>query len=378
MPRPVRTLCYDELVVEYERRLEEVLRGFDAGVEGLESWVPDADALASVEGLLEALVHAGDTGVVLHLERGVFASRQIAEWEELGARFGSIRVDATSAPIRLEFTFHAVDKGAAKRVRPVPVRAAPRVREQQPAGAVSRLPDAYRQRVMTAASGASRQEDEIAACGLLTVLARHEGWQLAAVIDDQHVVTKARHSGAVGDDERGVLELLCQVGEGTPVLEWADHGVLAVMQLARDPESESPVAGVPQPENTALLFARANALVRRLLAEYRLATGYAEIDNRVEVGASRSWLELSDAARLGRVRREFAAACAAAGFGSGEAELVELRGISRVVVRLGDDVKPSTRRGLLFRLERELTARVEPCLTVERLARRDLNVIRRL
>ncbi len=377
MPSP-RTLSYEKLVEAYERRLDSVLRGFHAGVDGLETWVPDPDPVRSVEGLLDAARRAGESGLVVLMGAEAFNTHSVGNWQELGARHGSLRIQGNALPVRLEFSFEAGSRPSPKPSLRFARRVVERPREPGGEAAVPRLPPGFHSRVMAAAADASHESARETHTGAPQAWARIGDWQLHARVDAQHRVVSAGHWGATEADERGVLELLCQVGERTPILEWADHGVLAVMHLAHEPEAGPPVPGVPQPENTSLLFARANALVRRLLASYRHEIGYPDIDNRFELSASEAWLKLSDAARLERVRGEFAAACVAAGFAGGEAKFVQLRDCSRIVVQLGDGIPPSRRRGLLFRLERELAARVDPSLSVERVARRDLNVIRRL
>jgi hypothetical protein len=150
------------------------------------------------------------------------------------------------------------------------------------------------------------------------------------------------------------------------------------MLRTMDASAPAVVMGVPAPENVSALFTRANNLCRALFARYCAVTGFGDLDNRFEKPASGEWLGLSPRQRLARVVEEFEAACLAAGLAPGQAEVAALEGESRVVIRLSDTVLPSQRSSSLFRLERELAQRVEPCLSVEREARRDINQIRRL
>ncbi len=381
-----RTLSYEELVEAYNQRLGSVLRGFDSGVVGLESWVPTSEPLSSVAGLLDATRAAGEAGLTVVMTPENYARHSSEEWAQLGARHGALSVSSEGCA-RLVFAFQATQSrsfvasqgggsaGAAVSKRRTADGAADLPPEPE------RLPAAYRANVLEAARTCACEgdlEDTAGAAAMTHVQVTDANWRLEALVGADHVVLHASHHGAAAEDERGVLELLCRAASHKPVLEWADHGALVVMQRSRDARSAAAVPGVPSPENTSQLFARGNALCRALFARYCELTGYVETDNRFDLRASAGWLQLTAEQRLERVQAEFATACAAAGIAAGHAEVAELKDASRVVIRLSEAVAPSRRGSLLFRLERELSERVEPSLSVERDARKDINQIRRL
>ncbi len=382
-----RTLSYEDLVEAYNQRLGSVLRGFDSGVVGLESWVPTSEPLSSVAGLLDATRAAGEAGLTVLMTPENYAIHSSDQWAQLGARHGAFSVSSDGSCARLVFSFQATEPRSSVAPQGGGSAGAAVSKRRTADGAAGlppepeRLPAAYRANVIEAARTCAWEgylEDTAGAAVMTHVQATDANWRLEALVGADHVVLHARHHGAAAEDERGVLELLCRAARHKPILEWADHGALVVMERSRDARGAAGVPGVPTPENTSQLFARANALCRALFARYCELTGYVQTDNRFDPRASADWLRLTAEQRLERVQAEFAAACAAAGIAEGHAEVAELKDASRVVIRLSEAVAPSRRGSLLFRLERELSERVEPSLSVERDARKDINQIRRL
>ncbi len=355
---------YDELVAQYAERLQTVLRGFSIGPRFLEAWVPDEDPVRGVRGVLSAARVAGLSALTVRL--GAETARACDDWAAALAGWGRVELTHSGGALRMEVHFGtecpALPERERRSARVVPVQA----RAVAPAPA---LAASLRERVLAAAREASHVGSLV---GGSVIGAQRDGVTLTLDVDDQQVVRRARFEGDSSPELCGLLELLCRVAEGLPLQELAEHGALRVLALARDADAAPPVPGVVQPQNTSTLLAFVEALVRDA------CRGRGSGENRWQPPASSDWLALDDAARRTRVEAALADACAVLGVPADTFELQRIRDGHKVCLDVAPAVPAAERRRLLLALERELAARVEGTLIVEREARADLNRIRRL
>jgi hypothetical protein len=177
---------------------------------------------------------------------------------------------------------------------------------------------------------------------------------------------------------RGVHERWCAIIEGLPIAEACEHGVHRVMDALFDPRKPPPVPGVVTPKNASPAFRALLAASNELLRAYAARAGGLPADSTYHPEPSAAWLALDTEARLEAIRDAWSEVSKDAELDPAHSEAASLRDRVKVRVDFADAVPVHERRLALMRIEASLKERVEGSLVVEREARKDLNVIRRL
>ena len=342
---------YESAVTAYIDNLSTILRGFGPAEElvFLETWVPDEDALQSILGIFEAAKDGGIPGVTLRVGAQTLAELDVVALEERATNWGrpEFQIGTDSAVLTLSF------------------------RETDTLPEVNLL---YRAAI-EAAAGSREFEGvlEPEADAVLASATQGEMKLMALVVGGRHIVAKARYSAAANELERRLLERLCPILEGKPILECSDHAVIDLEYSLRDHAQPVPVPGVVMPENCDPMFAVPVALVRALLADYRRQSAFTTTENFYVTPTSSRWRRLSREERQGEV------AAAVASFPRGaDFHVAMIEGDRRVVIEMAEGVGKETNGSRLLQLEKYLQQAVEPVLQVHLQARADLNTIRRI
>jgi hypothetical protein len=275
------TVDYDQLVSAYQESLTTVLRGFRPPAELLETWVPDEDDAKSILNIMEAAEGAGLAGISIYIGPSTFRRLDLQSLHEVVGRRGKVYTEASGEGSLLHISFAGsgtdalsaqFDKSAAANHKPQST-----VRKENGLPASHKAPSpqaafwpgargvhpAYKRKVQKASElcaheGALAPED-----GLELVEATCENTTLMALVEPrQHLVKKAVFRGVRSDEERAVLNLLCQFMEGKPILECADHGMIYVERQLRDSSEPAPDHGIVTPENADPIFSLPTLLVR--------------------------------------------------------------------------------------------------------------------
>lgn len=369
----MRRVDYDEAVRAYEARLDTELRGFGAGDALLAPWVPDADPAKGILNLFEAAEAAGLEAIEVAVGPETSRALDLALLEERAAELGELTVggdDELVLRLRLgggrSLAASAPQTPRAARARPPePSRVAP-LREPLHPSYLARARERAPSRRETPGP-----EDDAA------LEARVHGLRLRIWVDDEGRLVRARHDGEVSDVARAI-DLWCELVEGLPIEEACEHGAHRLMEALRDPDAPPPVPGVVTPRNASPIFAALLEAGRELLRAHADRTGAMPPDSTHHPAPSPAWAAMGDDARLAAIREALGAACEEAELDPSEVEAAGVRDVIKVRLDFADSVPIAQRRRALLRLEAALQRLVEPTLVVEREARRDLNVLRRL
>ncbi len=173
---------------------------------------------------------------------------------------------------------------------------------------------------------------ELETNAILAIASRGNLKLMALVVGERHIIAKARYTGSCTSIERRLLERLCPILEGKPIIEASDHAVIDLEFNLRDHSLSAPVPGVIMPENTDSMFALPIQLVRDLLADYRRQTSFIDTENFNVRPCSPRWR------RLSREQREAEVAAAVATFSEGNELLIAaIEGDRRVVFEIAPD-----------------------------------------
>lgn len=373
---------YEKLVADYLQGLTTVLRGFQAGSghDFLATWVCDEKEIRGVLGVIEAAQDGGVRCLVIRLGPATLRKLDLMALKELASEFAKVRVEQGDwgADLRVEFTGR--DHAAQDIFRQSPVddrcgsgtRVAPHFQSAQRGGQDGSSPyeDGLRHAARSATHGGVLADEP----GRVLVKTSCDGVVLSALVDSsRHTVTRAAYQGVNSEMQTGLLEALCGVMEGKPILEVSDHGVVCLESELRDHHRPRPVAGIVMAENADPMFALPLRLVRMLLAEYRRTTGFQGIENFYSPPLSVGWKALSEEERIYRLRE--AIATHPSGYGI---ELVQLEMADRVVVRFQNGHESSVMQTQLMQLEAHFKQALEPNLQVYIQPKIDENKMRRI
>jgi dTDP-4-amino-4,6-dideoxygalactose transaminase len=336
-------LDLDALTQEYIENLNVTLRGFKAAesFDFLQSWVPSDDPTDSLLDLVD-LAREGSLGSLTVVLSSQTEGR--VDWPRVEAAGNFSKRELGG---RTEVTFALGGPAAFTMHR------------------------CYHDGLARILKGVGHEQTLEPVAGRELLAALHEGRTLMALIDPGNgKVTRASFQGAASAEERGLLEALCSVMEGRPVQECADHAVICVEGLLRDPAQAPPVAGVVTPRNADWAFALPQRLVRAVLEQYRQRTGYRETRNFYDRPLSPRWAAMSEKDRAEAVAAMLGAQAA------GQVDLVGMDGPRRAVVRFTAEMEGAARQTLLARLDTAVRRTVEPTLQLVAQVRSDTNILR--
>lgn len=355
---------YEDLIQEYHSSLNNVLRGFRPKYEFLEFWVPDENAARSVKNLVESAMTHGQKSLTLFFSKSLLGEMDFDGLETSLKSFGEVdRVDAPEgSTLYLNRTLSKVNGKE-------------RVKGGVPSRYVVKLEELAKE---LAHMGAILEGGDD-----VLIRATREGINLfASVGPEDHVVHRARFSGASEGTLAALLEATCRVIEGLPMQEVSDHALMKVEGLLRDRQAERPVQGIVNIFNYPPLFEVVSDLLKGLYAMYQSKAGYKREENAYWRLTSEEWATASQEQKITSVDRVFK-------------ELVRIEGRpyyamplqlqvfavdheTKVRVNIHGELSPELRAKVYFDFERLLRERLDPCLEVFSDNRKDKNGMRRL
>jgi hypothetical protein len=176
----------------------------------------------------------------------------------------------------------------------------------------------------------------------------------------------------------GVMETLCALVEGMPILDAADQGTSRLELALRDDRAHRTVPGIVTPQSLAPLFRLPLALVRAALAEYRTRTAFRERVSTHDPGPGASWRAMTAPDRAARVRAVLDAFATKRGGTPGAIELVLIEIDIRLVLRIDEALLSRCGARIVLDVEQTLRHAIDPRLEVVLEEIRDRNRKRRL
>lgn len=375
-------LDYEALYDGYRADLVDRLRGFGPSADGLALWVPDEDPLISLRNLWDAAAQQGLAELSVRVGPATLARLDAERLLTMAARFGLATLRPVSGGMLIEvegLAPAAIDEAElAPRAAVVaaPIATAEPFCERMP---IDALDSPYATALAHAIATAHHDVPLLDEAPRVIVHGQHDGVTLSVAIDTAtHRIDAAAFAGATGRLQYGVLEGLCRVIEGLPLVEAADHGASRLEYTWRDRSRRPACAGIVTPRSAGSEFVLAHALVRAALQAYRDATGYAEPYSSFDAGVAPRWRALDAAGRRTAITRCCDAFAAARELQPGAFELVAIEFDVRLVLRADASLAGAGLPALVMALERAIRSEVDPRLEVYLEELRDRNKLRRL
>jgi hypothetical protein len=409
---PGAIIDYDTVYRDYLRSLIDTLRGFSAGLPGLELWVPHEDERISLRNLLDVAAAAGMPRLVVRFGPVHRTHLDAAGLRAVAAPYGEVQIH--EAPDALEITIEGLRLAAVLpegRVAGTSARVAAttaggarkRATEADARGraaAAARTATTVYDKALALAAGHLQHERQVGTQAILQsplqqhpgatanhsvpveVSAAHEGARLVLQIDpSDHVIADAVWAYATTtatDTTRALLDRLCDLARGLPILELAQHGIIRLEAALRDPQAPRPVAGIVLPTTAHPMFHLPTTLVRAALADYRTQTGYGETVCRFDARPNPTWLQATQTERLAMIATALAEPLGLLNLSSSDVYPIAVEHDVRVVFALPDDLPSLQRQRLLLDIEAHIQRTVDPRLELHAEERKDRNKLRRL
>ncbi len=388
-PDPIR---YEDIVAAYQRSLVDVLRGHAVGEPYLELWVPDEDPVKSILNMVEAAQSAGRDAIAIRVSSKTLGAADLARFRTMARSHGQIAVrelgdDYVLDISRLRATAAPLAKGKSDRVAPAgPVERTALRREQETAAADTHRPvvNPALADAVAARQGAITHEGEASpAEGALVIQVKSQIGRLSAAVDAaSHTILSARHADIASAPRRAIADLICEIVEGRPVQDAADHAaIIAIHRLSAG--AARPVAGIVLPSNSGTAFTDVLDLVRQLRATHAELTGLRDTTSFYGSPPGAAWLALAPGGKSTAIEARLAEFVRRRGLPAAAVALdridKDINGFEiRLVVTLAD-VIPIPERPLVLRaLEAFLKQEIDESLQVYLEPQKDLNKIRRL
>ncbi len=388
-----RQVDYEQMVASYQASLTTMLRGFRGGARFLAGWVHDEDDAKSILAMIEAAAAEGLPDVTIAIGTATRGRLDVARLETLASSLGTVQrlPRADGFALRVAFASRDTDRSGSAAVayqrarraredRDARLRDRDKVATTSSRNAVETSSSVYRaaiERILSAPLVHEGTLEERA--GLVLLRAVESGVALAALVDPAtHVVRDTRHEGRGDDRLRALLEGVCGLLEGRPLLEGSDHAVIRLEHSLRDRSRPRPVAGIVTPESAEPTFRLLGALVRALLHEYRARMGFVAVENRFDPDPGSAWRALSHGQRLGRIQEVLDRVAPRHGLRSGDVKCTKLDRITRVTIEVLAAVPTGHKPSLLMHLEADLKAEIDPTLHLYQEEMADKNKIRRI
>lgn len=360
MPDFPNAIDYEQLVADYNTSLNSVLRGFRPKFDFLELWVPDADPIRSVKNLVESARDQGQQSLSLFFSQAVLKQFDFAALREALKPYGAVESEDSAGGKTLYLNRKAANGRSDDAIDPL-----------------------YIARIMKAFRNLAHQGSILEDGDNLLIRSTKDGISLfGAVHTATHTIRRARFSGTNKTVEAGLLEGLCEIIEGLPIQEAADHGIIKLEHEFRQKSAERGVKGISNLFNYPPMFDLPRILMRDLYDTYIKKTGYRPGDNFYHPSVSQKWKAVPDQEKAVAISAVFQQLLKKKGTPySGLPLELHVMGIElhhKVNVGIQGDVAPAVRAKLYMDFETELRNELEQGIEVFSQNVTDHNSIRRL
>lgn len=214
---------------------------------------------------------------------------------------------------------------------------------------------------------------------LCTVKSALDAMELIAAIEPEtHVVRECAYRNPTSPVFKGLLESVCRYMENRPIQECADHALIHVEFQLRGNRQPRHVPGIQTPSNADPAFRPVQKLVRGLLTEYRLATGYQGTDNFYVPPVSSAWADLDAEARVKALQKAIHRCSEELSLAEAGIRILSIQDEVRVTLDMAGVPDASRKQLLLMAIENSLRRSVGERLELYLPEKKDRNKIRRL
>jgi hypothetical protein len=393
---------YDNLVDMFHRALIHTLRKHSVADSFLDFWVPDADPVLGIAGMVDSARIAGRTEIAIRFRRTTVAPERLPELERslsmcctptLTTQGDSVLLKASN--MKQTATADAAQGGHGPKPTYWHAGATPEGSDPNEHSShrwdSAELPEFgdvhphFRPGLHVALGSLSHEGDAAAPNGgLIRVTGREGSTTLTLDVDPKsHTVRAARHTGATKPSERAILDLFCKAAEQLPIQEVADHIGLKILDLLVDPDKPVPIKGVLLPVNAGTPFMLPPRLARRAYDSYREQTGAVQDTNFYCPPPASEWQALSPDQRRDKVDYALRAFLQSEGLYPDDMGLLRVDKNKygfpvRVTVGFSDRVPTADKPSLMRKLEQRLRRDVEPEVDLIADRAKDTSPLRRL
>ena len=396
-------LDYESLAATFNQALLHTLRKHSVADTFLDYWVPDADPLLGIAGMVDSARIAGHPALSVRFKLSSVPEGRLAELEQAVGRFSRVTLERQGDSVVLhatEMTASAEETSARGHGR---TKAKPSYWSAEKVGAghvaggatgrwaSTELPEFadahphFRAAMKAALTGLSREGDGGAVDeGLKRVQVQEGSVRLTFDIDPTaHTVRRAFHIAGRTSSERVALDHFCRMAETLPIQEVADHVGLKVIDSLVDEDKPPPVGGVLLPINAGQPFMLGPRLARKAYDTYRASMAIGTETNFHYAPPPSGWQALTAAERREKVVGGLRGFLQSTELYPDDMELLRLEKNKygyevRGVVTFSDRVAVGDKPVLLRRLERRLRRDLETEIELVADRARDSSPLRRL
>ncbi len=354
-PASFVSLDYTVLLKEYEHRLTSMERGFQMDHAFIDLWVPDEDPNKSLFYLFESAALRDQPGLSVTLSNEMLDSIDGEGLINQLGKLGGVDVQRDAKRAKLTVSFGA-KSGQAANLDDIP--------------GLSTLHRVYRDRLVRDTRVLKHEvKKDFPASGTLPkpLLAKlkvievsfQSGKVCAAVDPGFGIVHALGYRGMPNHVLTRMLEVLCSEVEGYSLQEIAEHGVIRLENILRDPGQPLPVRGLVTPDTAGPNFKKLNQMVRDLFAAGRKKTGIKLQRNTTERPTSEAWSKASADQRLKLVSQAAGAFLKTQGKPTSAATVLEIRQNVQVYVDLEGFASEREKRLFCRLFEKYLKLNVE-------------------
>ena len=354
MEQSVLRINYEELVTAYWGNLNTTLRKFHPGAEVLDTWVPDEDHIKSILNLLEAAQLAEQDNLEIFIDATTIAMIDESKLQEESSEFGEVSLQEDSGGKSLK-VIHILEWVEFNKLNPI-----------------------YRKKIQKLSLSIEYERCLQPQQGMELIKSSEEEDTLMVLVDSDHFISEAAHQGSTSIIQKSVLDELCRIIIGLPILELGDHGGILLENSIRDDSLKRPVSGVVLPQNADQIFRLALLLTRDILCQYRKTMKFSSTTNFYIAPAKSEWKQLSNDEQIEKLSHSLIEICEQFPFQASDVEVVKTNKTGKVVFRMSDTIDKKKLPEYLMQIEKEVQAKVEPTLRLYFEERKDDSTLRRL
>jgi hypothetical protein len=354
MNQEILKVDYGGLVTAYWDNLNTTLRKFHPGAEVLDTWVPDDDHIKSILNLLEAAQLADQDNLEIFIDATIAGTIDESKLQEEVSEFGEVSLQEDSGGKSLK-VFHILKWAEFLKLNPI-----------------------YRKKIQKISQSITYEKSLEPQNGMKLITCSEEEESLMVLVDSDDIIREAAHRGTTSIIQKGVLDELCRIIIGLPMLELGDHGIILLENSIRDDSLKRPVAGIVLPHNADPIFRVPLLLTREILSQYRKAMRFSSTVNFYIAPAKSEWTQLSDDEQIEKLNNSLIEICEQFPFQASDIEVVKANKTGKVVIKMSDNVDKKKLPEYLMQLEKAIQEKVEPTLRLYFEERKDDSTLRRL
>ena len=354
MKQTVLKVNYGELVNAYWENLNTTLRKFHPGAEVLDTWVPDDDHIKSILNLLEAAQLAEQDNLEIFIDATIAGMIDESKLKEEVSEFGEVSLQEDLGGKSLK-VFHILKWVEFLKLNPI-----------------------YRKKIQKISQSIAYEKSLEPHQGMKLITCSEEEESLMVLVDSDHIIREAAHQGTKSIIQKGVLDELCRIIIGLPMLELGDHGFILLENSIRDDSFKRPVIGVVLPNNADPIFRLPLLLTREILSQYRKAMRYSSTVNFYIAPPKSEWTQLSNDEQIEKLKNSLIEICEQFSFQASDIEVVKISKTGKVIIKMSDNVDKKKLPEYLMQLEKTIQEKVEPTMRLYFEERKDDSTLRRL